>query len=73
MLVPLCSSHGKVIYAVQVRDTPDDRWSFVRQTVIEHCALNHAQECQALLGMGIDKLTILETKLANGRATLTED
>jgi hypothetical protein len=74
VLVPLCSTQSKVIYAVQVQDTPDDRWSLVHQTVIKHCALNHAEECQALIGMGIDKLRNMEAGLTRkGRTASTED
>ena len=74
MLVPLCRGDRKEIYAVRVRDTPDDRWSLARETMIEHCALNHAVECQVLLGMGMDELRNMEAGLIRiGRTASTED
>jgi hypothetical protein len=73
VLVPLCSSQGKGIYAVQVQDTPDDRWSLIHQTVIKHCALNHVEECEALLGLPMDELRNMEVDLRNGHTVSMED
>ena len=42
--------------------------------MIEHCALNHAVECQVLLGMGMDELRNMEAGLIRiGRTASTED